>query len=100
LQCCFKGSLSFPANQFEKLLLPDSLDFLQEMQADFKTNFPLSEAGTVPGGWRVEKFLKHNFYFFFFSGNFLLVVALQHQWVVELSLKFIQWNLGMAKMVR
>lgn len=34
------------------------------------------------------------------SGNYLLVAAQQHQWVVELSLKFTQLNLGMAKMVR
>lgn len=64
-QCCFKGYFSFSASQFEKLLLPDSLDLLQGMQADFTVNFLLSEAGTVPSGCRLEKLLKFNFYLSF-----------------------------------
>lgn len=96
LQFWFKGSVIFCSSVWRAFALRQ---FRSASRSEiFKlTSFYLKQVlFQVDGDWR--HFL--NLTFFFSPGNYLLVVALQHQWVVELSLRFIQLNPGMAKMVR
>lgn len=81
-------------------MLPDSFRFLSRDQILKLTSFYLKQALFQVDGTEETSLTCLFCFVLFFSGSYLLVVALQHQWLVELSLKFIQLNLGMAKMAR